>query len=93
MEELIEKIDNLINKLDSWDVSKHIKELNSKISEDYELQELLKEYSNYPDDEIKKKIITNSLFMEYKEYETEVNLFIMSFNKKMKEITNKDGCL
>ena len=87
------KIDNLINQLDSWDVSCHIKELNSKIKEDLELQKLLKEYSQYPNDSIKEKIISNPLFMEYKEYETELNLFIMSFNKRLKDLTKKGGCI
>lgn len=93
MEEFVYQLDNLMEKLDSWDIVCHLKELNEKIHGDLELQELLKEYSNRPSDELKNKILMNPLFLEYKEYETELNLFIMSFNKELKEITNKGGCL
>ena len=93
MEEFVYQLDNLMEKLDSWDIVCHLKELNETIHGDLELQELLKEYSNQPSDELKNKILMNPLFLEYKEYETELNLFIMSFNKKLKEITNKGGCL
>ena len=93
MEELVLKLDNLMNQLDSWDVACHIKDLNSKILEDDELQELLNEYSVSNDDDIKNKILNHPLFVEYKEYETEINLFIMSFNNKIKDLTKKDGCI
>ena len=93
MEEFVYQLDNLMEKLDSWDVVCHLKKLNESILKDSELQELLKEYSNQPNDELKRRIMDNPLFIEYKEYEIELNLFIMSFNKKLKDITNKGGCL
>ena len=87
------KMDNLIESLDSTDLVKDIKELNKKIEEDQELSKLLKEYNNYPTKELKEKIMNNELFREYKVKETDLNILIMEINSKLKGISNKDGCL
>ena len=44
MEELIVRIDNLINEIDNTSLVKDIKILNKKIKDDKKLQELLNEY-------------------------------------------------
>lgn len=92
MEELLEKIDNLKNSLDKDDRVKRINTLNSKIINNQELMSLLEEYKNNPSDDLKYKIYNNSLFKEYKESETDINLLIMSINNKLKSINNRSNC-
>ena len=57
MEELMNKMDNLIESLDSSTLIKDIKELNEKIEKDEELSKLLQDYNNYPTNELKEKIM------------------------------------
>lgn len=87
------KMDNLMESLDSSELIKDIKELNKKIEQDQELSNLLKEYNSYPTKELKEKIMNNKLFREYKVKETDLNILILEINSKLKEISNKDGCL
>lgn len=93
MEELIEKIDILKKSLDQEIVVQEIKELNKKVKNDDKLLSLIKNYRITKDENIKKQIIENALFKEYKEKETEINLLILELNKRLKEITKKDKCL
>ena len=86
------KMDNLIESIDSSNLVKDIKELNKKIEKDQELSKLLKEYSNYPTKELKDKIMTNKLFQEYKVKETDLNILILEINSKLKKISNSGGC-
>ena len=92
MEKLIEKIDKLKHVLDKEDAAIKIKELNKKVQQDSELVDLLSRYHNSNDEMVKQEIINNSLFREYKEKETEINLLILEINSKLKKITKKDKC-
>ena len=92
MEKLYEKVDNLIKELDNYGSIKKIKKLNDKIIKDKELMQLLSDYNNSKNDEIKNKIINNKLFQEYKTNETDINLLIFEINKRLKEINNKGKC-
>ena len=67
MEELIEKVDNLINELDNTKQVKDVKKALKEVNEDKNLQELLKEYEYNKTDSIKEQIIENELFQKYKE--------------------------
>ena len=87
------KMDNLIESLDSSTLVKDIKELNNKILKDKELSNLLKKYNEYPTKELKQQIIDNKLFQEYKVKETDLNILILEINKKLKEISKKGECL
>ena len=86
------KMDNLIESLDSSTLVKDIKELNKKIEEDKNLSKLLEDYSKYPTKELKEKIMDNELFREYKVKETDLNILILEINKKLKNISKKGGC-
>ena len=92
MNELIENVENLIKEIDNLDSVSKIKELNKRIEKDKELKEILLKYQYTKDENIKKDILNNELFKEYKEYETEINLIIMEINKKLKSINNKGKC-
>lgn len=93
MEELIEKVDILKKNLDQENIIKEIKELNKRVKNDEDLLSLIKNYHTTKDENIKKQILENSLFREYKEKETELNILILELNKRLKEITKKDKCL
>lgn len=86
------KMDNLIEKLDESSLVLSLKESLEKVNNDQELKKLLEEYSNNPTNELKSKIIENSTFQEFKVRETELNIFIMELNKKLKTITKKGIC-
>ena len=94
MEELIEKVENLKNSIDNTEEIKKLNILNEEIMKDKELLEKIKRYNETQDENIKKEIISNSLFQEYKHAETDCNLLIMGINQKLKKQFGKDkGCL
>jgi len=86
------KIDNLIEKLDKSNLVLSLKESLDKVDKDKELKELLEDYSKNPTSELKERIISNPTFQEFKVRETEINIFIMELNKKLKTITKKGIC-
>ena len=86
------KMDNLIESIDSSVLVKDIKELNKKIDNDKELSSLLKKYNEYPTKELKEEIMNNKLFREYKIKETDLNILILEINKRLKDISKKGGC-
>lgn len=92
MEELIEKVENLKDSLDTCDKVKRIKSINSEIMKDKDLLELIKKYNETLDESIKKEIINHKLFLDYKHEETELNLLIMDINSRLKEINSKGKC-
>ncbi len=92
MEELIDKTNNLINEIDKISQVKRIKELNKEISEDKELSDLIHTYQINQDENLKRRILDNKLFKEYKVNETDINLLIMDINSRLKSINGKKGC-
>ena len=93
MEELIEKVDNLIHSLQESPEIKDLKEVKERVEKDSSLLEDIKKYNETQEEQLKEKIIHNPLFREYKHKETECNFLIMEINQKLKEITKeKKGC-
>ena len=92
MNELIEKVENLKSELDSCSLVFSMKEVLEKVQKDSLLCSLLEEYSTYPREDIKTQILENDVFQEYKIKETELNLFIMEINQKLKTISKKGKC-
>ena len=92
MEELLEKISELKKQLDTLEAVKNIRQLNKKIKSDTTLIKLLEEYHSFPLEETKKKIISNKLFTEYKEAETNINILILKINQHLKNIKEKGSC-
>lgn len=94
MEELIEKVNILKEELDKDTNIIKIKDLNKLIKEDKELLDLISKYKITRNEEIKNKIISNQLYLEYKHYENEVNFIILKIRSELKNITNKEnGCV
>lgn len=92
MNELIDKVNNLKEALDSNEEIIKLKEINEKIMADKELLKDIEEYNRTNNLELKNKIINNSLFREYKHSEAECNFIILEINKRLKEISNKGKC-
>ena len=92
MNELMEKVDNLIDTIDNSKQVKDIKNINEKIMQDKELLDLIKRYNETYDEGIKEMIINNKLFSEYKHKETELNILILEINSRLKEINSKGKC-
>ena len=77
MEKLIEKLEELKEELDNTALVKDIKILINKIDSDKDLVKLIEDYSLTKDEKLKERIISNKLFQEYKEKETDLNILIM----------------
>lgn len=92
MEELIEKVGALKEELNKNARVMKIKELNKKIDNDKELLKDIEKYKYSKDINLKNKIMSNPLFKEYKEEETEINFIILEINKRLKQINNKGKC-
>ncbi|MBR2678133.1 MAG: YlbF family regulator [Bacilli bacterium] len=92
MEDLIEKVDNLIDAIDNTKQVKEIKTVNEEIMKDKKLLDLIKKYNETYDDKIKKQILENKLFSDYKDKETELNILILDINSKLKKISSKGKC-
>ena len=92
MNELMNSVDNFLNELDSSSLVLDLKEVLNKVKEDKELVKLLEEYNTYSKEDIKNEIIKNKTFQEFKIKETELNLFIMEINQKLKTISKKGKC-
>ena len=92
MNELFEKLDNLKEELDSSELVKDLKRLQDEIKKDSALMSLIEEYSLKPSESLKMKILEKDVFQEFKEKETELNLFIMELNKRLKVISKSEGC-
>ncbi len=92
MNELMDKLDNLRNELDSSSLVIDLKKCMDKVKNDKELSKLLDEYNKYPTNKTKTKILENKTFQEFKIKETDLNLFIMEINSKLKTISKKGSC-
>ena len=92
MNELMGKVEQLKKELDSSTMIVSLKEALDNVKKDKELCSLLDSYQKYPDEEIKKKILENKTFQEFKIKETDLNLFIMEMNQRLKTITKKGRC-
>ena len=92
MNELIDKTEKLKESIDNLDKIKELKEINNLIMKDKELLKDIEEYNRTNNEELKNKIINNSLFREYKHSEAECNFIILEINKRLKEINNKGKC-
>ena len=92
MNELMELVDNFKKSLDNTKEVQEIKEYNKKISKDKDLLSKIKKYNDTKDESLKKEILSNKLFNEYKEKEIDFNVLILKINKELKRISSKKGC-
>ena len=90
----MEKIDNLKSVIYNTEEVKNLKEKYEKVLQDKELLKEIEEYQVTQDEKLKKRIMENSAFKEYKVAETDFNLIILGINQKLKEISDeRKGCI
>lgn len=92
MNDLMGKVDNLINSIDNTKQVQEIKKINEEIMKDEELMKMIRKYQENGSEDLKKEIINNKLFSDYKDKETELNILILELNKKLKSINDKGKC-
>ena len=71
---------------------KNIIILNKKIKDSKELQEKINKYKERLNNNLKEEIYNDSLYKEYKEAETNLNILILKINKELKKINSKGKC-
>lgn len=92
MEKLIEQVEILKKSLDNTTEVKNIIILNKKIKDSKELQEKINKYKERLNNSLKEEIYNDSLYKEYKEAETNLNILILKINKELKKINSKGKC-
>lgn len=92
MEKLIEQVEILKKSLDNTTEVKNIIILNKKIKDSKELQKKINEYKERLNNNLKEEIYNDSLYKEYKEAETNLNILILKINKELKKINSKGKC-
>lgn len=92
MEKLIEQVEILKKSLDNTTEVKNIIILNKKIKDSKELQEKINKYKERLNNNLKEEIYNDSLYKEYKEAETNLNIIILKINKELKKINSKGKC-
>ena len=90
MEELIDRVEKLKELLNESEPVQELIKKNKEIIQDEELLKEIEEYQRKPSEDLKEKIIKNSLFREYKKCETDCNLLILEINKRLKKIVGKE---
>lgn len=98
IEKVEEKLDELINILDTNSNIQKELELKNKLMSNKDLLnkiEKLKILDIYSTEykELKKEIFNNKDFCEYKHLENEINLMILEINKKLNKLTSKKECI
>ena len=86
MNELYELVNKLKLSLDNLDDIKNIKTINKELDNNKELLDKIKLFRKTNDLNIKKEILKENLFKEYKKSEGVINLLILDMNSKLKEL-------
>ena len=97
MEEINNKIDELIGILNNDCRIKRLNKLKAELNADKNLiikVEILKNLNQYSNEykNIKLELFKNSKFVEYKELENEINILILEINQKLKGLTDTKRC-
>ncbi len=92
--EIINKLDEITNLIDNDKDYKRMQELKSKIESNKELLskiDKLKKIDEYNSEyvDLKKEIINDNDFKEYKKLEKDLYLFIIELNKKLNTLKEK----
>lgn len=93
MNELIDKVKLLEEYIDNSDIVKELKSLTNDIYNDKELMSLIEEYKINNREDIKNKILSNDKYSRYKHLENEVNFMILNIRSKLKNLSDKKGCI
>lgn len=88
MDKLFIKIQNLKNELDKLKVIRNLNHYNNLIINNEILKMKINKYNKVHNRDLLFEIYTYEEIKRYKKYETELNLLIISINRKLKIITN-----
>ena len=86
MNELYELVNKLKLSLDNLDDIKNIKTINKELENNKDLLDKIKLFRKTNDLNIKKEILKENLFKEYKKSEGVINLLILDMNSILKEL-------
>ena len=96
---LIIKIDELINIFEESNEIKRLIELKENIYKDETIKKDINTFNNIKDNpynselvEIRKRLLNNPDIKEYKQIENELLLLTLSINQKLNSLTDKKGC-
>ena len=96
---LINKVDELINIFEESDEINRIKLLKKEIYQDKEIKEKIERFNLIKQNpysteliEIRKELLNNPKIKEYKSIENNLLLLILSINQKLNNLTTKKGC-
>jgi cell fate (sporulation/competence/biofilm development) regulator YlbF (YheA/YmcA/DUF963 family) len=95
--ELINKLDEITNIIENDKHLKKLKLLEKEIEKDKVLMskiKAIKKIDKYSNEylNIKKEILNNESFMEYKKIENDLFFIIQDINKKLNSLKEKGGC-
>ena len=88
MQELYEKLDNVILELEKLELFKNIDASIEKINNNVELVSKINKYNTTKDESLRLDIYNYQEIKEYKMYENEANILILQINNKLKKINN-----
>lgn len=97
MDDILDKVDEIIKKLKSDNSIKKMCNLKAIINSNTEIQNLLKEFNiikdnNYSLVEQKTKLYNNVVIKEYLSIQNELDYLIMNFNSKLLTIVDNKTC-
>lgn len=93
MDELYSKIDSVKEELNKLPIFDEIEKLVDEIQKKKELVEKIRKYNECPSDSLRMDIYSYEEIRKYKEKETDVNILILSMNKKIKDsLLEKGDC-
>lgn len=95
--EIINKLDEIIDIIENDQDNKSIIKLKKEIENDKELLEKIKKVKmidKYNSDyvELKKEILEDNKYREYRNKENDLYLIVQEINKRLKMLENKGGC-
>lgn len=90
MEELIEKVEDVIDALDESSLICDLKKEQEELMKDEKLLKKISEYKSTRNELLKEEILQNTFYRDYKEMETNCNFLIWEINQRLKKIVEKE---
>ncbi len=85
-------MENLKDRISKMDKVKEYLKKKEEIKKNKELLKDIEEYHHTGKESLKKKIIMNQEYRDYKKIETDLNFIILEINQQLKKIQNKGQC-
>lgn len=93
MEEVMQQVDVIKERLDRSLLMHELKEARQKIEKDEHLKQLIDSFHQNPYQEsLKEEIYQNTNFMAYQHLENELYFLILEINQRLKTLTEEKSC-